>query len=135
MRRTCRCNNPSTHDESESVGSVEVGKTSCRSTESKRPHRFCHLANNVENVGLTRDIPCILQWAGRLLPELSLLLCIGPPSCTWFVRRTRTPPRTDILIGYGILVQFTVATNRQTHRQAYRERDRDTMITMHAKRY
>ena len=40
-------------------------KTSCRSTDSERPHRCCHLPNKVENIDRRRDIPYTLQWPGN----------------------------------------------------------------------
>jgi len=48
---------------------ITVATTSCCSTDSNRPHRFCYLPSKVENINCTLDIPLTSLWNGRFSPK------------------------------------------------------------------
>ena len=83
-------------------------QTSCCNTDSKRPHRCCHLPNNVENMNGRPDIPYALQWRRKCPPprkncpfsyEVSgrhLIHCSGSHMST-----SQTPPQSAQSFSYG----------------------------------
>jgi len=76
--------------------------TSCCSNDRKRPHHCCYLANKVENIKCTPDIPYTLEWAGICFSKLPLSLFLEP---------TRAYTSNGISIGSAVLRQLVVVTS------------------------
>jgi len=87
-------------------------QTICRSTNSERPHRCCHLANNSN----TRLIFHILHYMqGDAHSKIALFLGYPDPSpSTWFLGPTSVHITNRISICLSVLAQFTLVSNRRT---------------------